>query len=147
LQCLSGDGLTPILRGAKCSPSLRAKRSNPDARQEDWIASSQVLLAMTALLRQRELISAHHEGVELVAFRVPEIGSVKSALAARTGRAFVGATQRQRELVDAIDLGPVLGGQRHHHAVPDRHRLAVEPLGSPQGPAPPPPAPGTKTRG
>jgi hypothetical protein len=30
------------------STSLRAQRSNPEATSQDWIASSQVLLAMTA---------------------------------------------------------------------------------------------------
>jgi hypothetical protein len=28
-------------------PSLRAKRSNPEAKKQDWIASSLTLLAMT----------------------------------------------------------------------------------------------------
>jgi len=34
-------------RSCSRSPSLRAKRSNPEAKKEDWIASSQELLAMT----------------------------------------------------------------------------------------------------
>src|SRR5665213_4632291 len=105
-------------------------------QQKDWIASSQALLAMTAWLRGYELVrepvSTHHEGVELVAFRVPEIGRVKSAIAARTGRAFIGATERERDLVDTVDLGPVLGGQSDHHSVSNRHRLAVEGLGQPK---------------
>jgi hypothetical protein len=33
----------------KLSTSLRAKRSNPEAAKEDWIASSQELLAMTLM--------------------------------------------------------------------------------------------------
>jgi hypothetical protein len=52
--------LSPILQGTKCLSSLRAKRSNPEAQVKDWIASSQALLAMTALLRQCEPMSAHH---------------------------------------------------------------------------------------
>jgi hypothetical protein len=32
------------------APSLRAKRSNPEAKKKDWIASSQELLAMTGLM-------------------------------------------------------------------------------------------------
>jgi hypothetical protein len=32
---------------ATVSPSLQAKRSNPEAASKDWIASSQGLLAMT----------------------------------------------------------------------------------------------------
>src|SRR3954471_21883099 len=76
-------------------------------------------------------LSTHNEGVELVAFRIPEIRSV-TAFSPRSRRAFVGAAERQRKLVDAIDLRLVLGGQRDHHAIADRHRFAVERLCQPE---------------
>jgi hypothetical protein len=47
--------LAPVITsqrvGAKRRPSLRAKRSNPDRprSKQDWIASSQELLAMTGI--------------------------------------------------------------------------------------------------
>src|SRR5262245_5126449 len=68
--------------------------------------------------------SAHHEGVELVAIGVTEIGRIEM-LAALSGRALAGTAERQRELVDAIDLSLILGSKCGHHAVADRHRLAV----------------------
>src|SRR6185437_893935 len=116
---LPGDGSDP-----DCPPSWRAKRSNPDRGRTHWIASSQVLLAMTAGVQRDDLDSAHHEGIELVAFGIPEIGGVK-LLAALSRRALATAAERERELVNAIDLGLVLGAERRHHAVADRHRLAV----------------------
>src|SRR5258705_6797959 len=70
------------------------------------------------------LASAHHEGVELVAFGIAEIGGVEF-FTALSGSALAFAAERQRELVDAIDLGLVFRPQGRHHAVADRHRLAV----------------------
>src|ERR1700676_5567155 len=70
--------------------------------------------------------SAHHICVELVAFGITEIGGVNSAATARTGRAFAGAAEQQRELVDAIDLGFVFRQECGHDAVSERHRLAIE---------------------
>src|SRR5258706_14199605 len=74
--------------------------------------------------REGRLASAHHEGVELVAFGIAEIGGVEF-FTALSGRALAFAAERQRELVDAIDLGFVFRPERRHHAVADRHRLAV----------------------
>src|SRR5579862_5410112 len=66
----------------------------------------------------------HHEGIELVAVGVAEIGGIELR-AAVAGRALVGGAERERELVDAIDLLLVLGGERRHYAIARRHRLAV----------------------
>src|SRR5258705_1867232 len=74
--------------------------------------------------REGRLASAHHEGVELVAFGIAEIGGVEF-FTALSRRALAFAAERQRELVDAIDLGPVFRPEGRHHAVADRHRLAI----------------------
>src|SRR5215472_2559877 len=50
----------------------------------------------------------HYEGIELVAVGVAEIGGIELR-AAVAGWAFTGGAERQRELVDAIDLLLVLG--------------------------------------
>src|SRR5438477_4617594 len=75
--------------------------------------------------RKSGFTSAHHEGVELVALGVAEIGGIEF-LVALAGRAFATAAERQGELVDSVDLGLVPGAERGHHAIADRHRLAVK---------------------
>src|ERR1700682_6529630 len=76
--------------------------------------------------RQREssATSAHHKGVELVAFGIPKVRRVE-ILTALAGRTFAAAAERQSELVDAVHLGLVLGAECRHDAVADGHRLAV----------------------
>src|SRR5690349_9937782 len=74
------------------------------------------------------LSSAHEERVQLVAVEVAEVAGVE-VVAARAGLAFVGAAERQRLLVDRIDLFLRLGCERDHHAVADRGLLAVVRLG------------------
>src|SRR5947207_3384426 len=74
--------------------------------------------------RKARAASAHHEGVELVAFGITEIGGVE-LFTAMSGRTFAFGAERKRELVDAIDLGLVFRPECRHHAVADRHRLAV----------------------
>src|SRR5258707_15130727 len=68
--------------------------------------------------------SAHHEGVELVAVGIAEIGGVEIFIAL-PGGAFAAAAERQSELVDAVDISLFLRRECRHHAVADRHRLAV----------------------
>src|SRR6185295_114399 len=70
--------------------------------------------------------SAHHERIELVAVEIAEIGGVEATFAARAGRALVSAAERQRQLVDAVDLRLVLRRERDHDAIADGLRLAVE---------------------
>src|ERR1700694_1013024 len=89
--------------------------------------------------------SAHHICVELVAFGITEIGRVKSAATARAGRAFAGAAERQRELVDAIDLGFVFRQECGHDAVSERHRLAIERKRKKETSGAPPPSPPDQT--
>ena len=43
--------------------------------------------------------------------------------------AFVGAAKAQSQRVQAIDLGSVLGFERHHNAIADGRRAAVKRFG------------------
>src|SRR5260370_143936 len=65
--------------------------------------------------------SANHEGVELVAVGVAEIGGVELRAALSRGT-FAAAAERQCELVNAIALLLVPGAEGRHHAVADGHR-------------------------
>src|SRR5262249_7697619 len=60
--------------------------------------------------------SAHHEGIELVAVGIAEIAGIELR-AALTGRALAGAAERQRKLMDTVNLLLVLGAEGGHHAV------------------------------
>src|SRR5690349_25036160 len=75
--------------------------------------------------------SAHHEGVELVAVGIAEIGGIELR-AALAGRTLAGGAERQRELVDAVNLLLVLGAEGGHYAVASCHRLAVEGQADPE---------------
>src|SRR5690348_13660301 len=68
--------------------------------------------------------SAHVEGTELVAIRIPEVAGIESA-AARAGRAFVFATERHCLVVNLVDFRGALGVERDHDAVTDGGRAAI----------------------
>ena len=72
-------------------------------------------------------LSAHEEGVQLVAVEITEVACVE-AVFAWAWRPFVLPAECEGLLVDCIDLRPALGGERHHDAVADRRRRAVERL-------------------
>src|SRR5581483_9866746 len=104
-------------------------------------------LASNIWMQRSWLASAHHESIELVAVEIAKVAGIEAAIAARPGRAFVGATERQRELVDAVDLRLVLCGERHHHAIADGLRLAVKRLGDAEAGAAAGRAPGNESLG
>src|SRR5579871_201931 len=69
--------------------------------------------------------SAHHEGIELVAVGIAEVGRIELR-AALAGRTIAGGAERQRQLVNAVDLLFILGAESGHHAVACCHLLAIE---------------------
>src|SRR5260370_27151932 len=73
-------------------------------------------------------LSAHYKSVQLVAVRIAEVGGVE-AVKTLARRAFIGGAVLHGALVDAVDMGPVAGSKRHHHAIADRGRLAIKGLG------------------
>src|SRR5580658_8612721 len=69
--------------------------------------------------------SAHDKSIEFVSIQITKVGGVE-AFAAWPGSAFVFAAQRERQLVNAINLSLVLGFQRDHYSVSHRRGSTVE---------------------
>src|SRR5262245_30601449 len=93
------------------------------------VATPSFFSKCTTPAKRRDLpVLADEEGVQLVAVEIAEVAGVE-AVAALARRAFVGAAELERLLVDRVDLLLARRGERDHHAVADRCGLAVERLG------------------
>src|SRR5207237_2271777 len=85
-----GEGGRRLQRGVSRQPSLRAKRSNP-LSDENWIASSLTLLAMTGPLSPQRALRVHIECVDRLA------RGHEQAVALQFAKIEIGAALAQRD--------------------------------------------------